>query len=97
MRLLEYESKQILKKYRLRIPDAVLVTSPDQTQSHPDFPVVLKAQIPLGGRGKAGGVLEANSREEASAEINTLFSKQIRGYRARRVLVESKVDIQHEF
>ena len=97
MRLLEYESKQILKKYGFKVPEGVLVTSPSEAPSQMDYPAVLKAQIPVGGRGKAGGILEANSQEDAAEEINTLFSKQIREYRANRVLVESKVDIQQEF
>lgn len=97
MRLLEYESKQILKKYGLRVPGGVVATSPSEALGHLDFPVVIKAQIPLGGRGKAGGILEANNQEESSAEIKTLLSKQIREYRANRVLVESKVDIRQEF
>jgi succinyl-CoA synthetase beta subunit/citryl-CoA synthetase large subunit len=97
LRLLEYESKQILKKYGLKVPDGVLVTSSSEAPSQMDYPVVLKAQIPVGGRGKAGGILDANSQEDASAEINNLFSKQIREYRAKRVLVEPKVDIQQEF
>lgn len=64
---------------------------------HLDFPVFIKTQIPLGGRGKAGGILEGNSQEEVSAEIKSLLSRQIRGYRAKKVLVESKADIRQEF
>ena len=97
MRLLEYESKQILKNYNLSIPDGLVAESPSEVSGQLDFPVVIKAQIPLGGRGKAGGILEGNNQEDASALIRALLSEQIRGHRAKRVLVESKVDIRQEF
>ena len=97
MRLLEYESKKILKIYSLGIPDGVVISSSTDGLGQMDFPVVVKTQIPLGGRGKAGGILVVNNRGEATVEIENLLSKQIRGYRANRVLVEPKVDIQQEF
>ncbi len=97
LRLLEYESKQILKNHAFSIPDGVLATASDEPLFGLDFPVVVKTQIPLGGRGKAGGILFAHSREEASEQIRYLLSNQIRGYRATRVLVEPKAEIQQEY
>jgi succinyl-CoA synthetase beta subunit len=97
LRLLEYESKQILKKYALNILDGVVATSPNDSLDQLNFPVVVKTQIPLGGRGKAGGILFANSQQEASDQIENILSNQIRGYRAKRVLVEPKVDVRQEF
>ncbi len=55
MRLLEYESKEILKKHGISVPPAQLISSSRGLQI--GGPVVLKAQIPLGGRGKAGGIV----------------------------------------
>jgi len=94
MRLLEYESKEILRKHGISVPKAELVTSSDAVQL--DGPVVLKVQIPLGGRGRAGGILEASSREEAKAKAETLLSKEVRGYRSKWLLVEEKIDMDQE-
>ncbi len=59
MRLLEFESKQILQGYKIPTPRGQVI-EPGQ---EPDLalPVVLKAQVPMGGRGKAGGILAAPS------------------------------------
>lgn len=95
MRLLEFESKEILKKYQIVVPAGKIVTLKEPFDI--DFPVILKAQIPLGGRGKAGGILEASSRQKAESCIQQLFSKNVRGYIANKILVEEKVEIDREF
>jgi succinyl-CoA synthetase beta subunit/citryl-CoA synthetase large subunit len=95
MRLLEFEAKKILKKYGIEVPAGRAVTAVD------DFnftgPVVLKAQVPIGGRGKAGGIIEVNSLEQSQAGIMNLLGKKIRGYGAIKLLVEEKLDIDREF
>jgi succinyl-CoA synthetase beta subunit/citryl-CoA synthetase large subunit len=58
---------------------------------------MLKAQIPLGGRGKSGGILEAVTREEVKTKIDDLLSKKVRGYRPKKILLEEKVAIDQEF
>lgn len=95
MRLLEYESKEILKNYAVAIPSGKLVTSADHYDF--DFPVMLKAQVPIGGRGKAGGILRAATKQEAETKAEILFSKNIRGYKANRILAEKNVDIVCEY
>jgi succinyl-CoA synthetase beta subunit len=80
MRLLEHESKEILGRYNILLPKGELIGSARELKM--DSRVMLKAQIPLGGRGKSGGVIEASS---------------IRGYMARKILVEQKIDIAQEF
>jgi succinyl-CoA synthetase beta subunit/citryl-CoA synthetase large subunit len=61
------------------------------------LPVMLKAQIPIGGRGKAGGILGASTMDEANAGIEQLRSTWIRGYKANKILVEEKTEIECEF
>lgn len=78
MRLMEYESKEVLKRYGIALPNGQLVSSTENTQI--DGPVMLKAQIPSGGRGKAGGIIEVSSEEEAKADIKRLLSTWMRGY-----------------
>ena len=55
MRLLEYESKEILRKYQIPTPAAKVISKGDSFDIQK--PVVLKSQIPIGGRGKSGGIL----------------------------------------
>lgn len=95
MRLLEYESKELLAKYQISIPKGTIVSSSEGVNI--DKPVVVKAQIPLGGRGKAGGILEASTTQDAKEKINNLLAIKVRGYRSKKLLVEDKVDIKQEF
>jgi len=95
LRLLEFESKKILRKYQIPTPDGKVFSPTDQIDI--DRPVVLKAQIPIGGRGKAGGVLDSFTSEEANSCITNLFSTLIRGYNVKKVLVEDRVHAEHEF
>jgi len=95
MRLLEYESKEILKAYGIPLPNGKVVSSAEGIQIH--GPVMLKAQIPIGGRGKAGGVSEAASEAEARAEASHLLSTPLRGYKPKKILMEEKVEVAQEF
>jgi succinyl-CoA synthetase beta subunit len=95
VRLLEYESKEILRKYLIPTPDGKLFSPKDQIDM--DRPVVLKAQIPIGGRGKAGGILDSFTSGEANARMKALFSRRLRGYRVKKVLVEDRVQAEKEF
>jgi succinyl-CoA synthetase beta subunit/citryl-CoA synthetase large subunit len=95
VRLLEYESKEILRKYQIPTPKGKLLSPADPIDMDP--PVVLKGQIPIGGRGKAGGVLDASTIEEANAHLKALFSKRLKGYGVKKVLVEDRVRVEQEF
>lgn len=95
MRLLEYESKEILKKHGISVPPAQLISSSGDL--HVDAPSVLKVQIPLGGRGKAGGIVAVSSQEEAQERAVELLSTRIRDYLPKKILVEEKADLVQEF
>lgn len=95
MRLLECESKDILNKYQIVTPSGSVVVSVDKIEIQ--SPVMLKAQVPIGGRGKAGGILEALNAEQAKKNIKHLLSKWVTGYRAKKILMEEKLDIEHEY
>jgi succinyl-CoA synthetase beta subunit/citryl-CoA synthetase large subunit len=95
MRLLEHESKRILEKYRMALPAGRLVNSEDNLTI--DGPVMLKAQIPIGGRGKAGGILEATTAEEARQKIALLLKSNLRGYIPKSVYMEEKKAVKQEF
>jgi succinyl-CoA synthetase beta subunit/citryl-CoA synthetase large subunit len=95
VRLLEYESKDILKQYQIVIPLGTVVGPQDNFDMNQ--PVMLKAQIPIGGRGKTGGILSAESIKGAGAGIKKLLSSWLRGYRATKILLEEKAEIEREF
>ena len=95
MRLLEHEAKDILKKYKIPLPQGQVVT-PGQKVDFPT-PCVLKAQVPMGGRGKAGGVLMVEAGQEIGPVAEELFASTIRDYTPLRLLVEERVEIAQEF
>lgn len=95
MRLLEWESKEILNKYQIVTPPGSLVGSVDKLEVA--SPVMLKVQVPIGGRGKAGGILEAMTTAQAQTNFTHLLSMWIRGYRAQKILMEEKLDIEREY
>ena len=95
MRLLEYEAKEIVTKYEISIPDSKIISSAELPSIN--FPFVLKVQIPTGGRGKSGGVLEAFNNSDFKEKTNHLLETEISGYRAKKILVEEKIDVVQEF
>ena len=95
MRLLEFEAKDILLKHKIPIPKGILLNSPGALDI--DRPLFLKAQIPLGGRGKAGGVVSAANQEEAHSIISAMLNQYIRGYKPYFILAEEMAAVEQEF
>ncbi len=99
MRLHEYQAKQIFAKYGIRIPRGKLATSVEEVKEIAEElggKVVLKAQVLVGGRGKAGGIKLANSVDEAVELAKELFGKVIKGHRVEKIYVEEQLNIQRE-
>ena len=99
MNLLEYEAKEIAKKYKIPIPPGVLIEEANQVHQAIDelgLPVVLKAQVPVAGRGKAGGVKLVRDPDEAIEVVEELLSKEIKGYPVFSLLVEKAANIRRE-
>lgn len=99
MRLYEYEGKEIFSKYGIKIPGGAVASSIDEVRAaleRTGLPAVVKAQILVGSRGKAGGVRVVKSVEEALRAAGEMLSSEIRGVRVRRVLVERAVRILRE-
>lgn len=94
MRLLEYEAKEILARHQIAVPESRLLSASNEIDLK--YPLVLKAQIPLGGRGKAGGILVAHDEAQGTEMAARLLATPIRGYRATRVLAEEQADISAE-
>ena len=99
MKLFEYEAKEILSKYEIQVPQGGLATSPSQVREitaefHPPFAV--KAQVLVSGRGKAGGILFANSPSEAEIVAKKLLGAEIKASKVQSLLVEEKLSIKRE-
>lgn len=94
MKLHEYEAKRIFKNYGLPVPESILTSEKIESI---EKPVVIKAQVLVGGRGKAGGILFADNTEEANAKIEELLKKEIKGEKVEKVLIEDKLPIKKEY
>ena len=98
-RLLEFEAKDLLRKTGIPVPPGGVAVTPEEAVAAAEkigFPVVLKAQVPVGKRGKAGGILFAENSGEVLTRARELFGKNIYGYGVSQILVERKLDIAQE-
>ena len=99
MRLHEHEGKALLRDYGIAVPAGSQAGTPDEAvriATDVGAAVVVKAQVLAGGRGKAGGILVADSPEEAGRCAAQLLATNVRGYRPDGVLVEERLDISRE-
>ena len=95
MKLFEYRGKELFNQYGISVPKGRLVKDKNDF-SDLNFPFVLKAQVPIGGRGKAGGIKSAENLDEAKDHFSKIMGMDIKGYTVRKVLAEEKVDIKKE-
>ncbi len=95
MKLFEYRGKELFDKYGIAVPNGRLVKD-NKDFSGLNFPFVLKAQVPIGGRGKAGGIKSAENLDDAKDKFSKIMGMDIKGYKVRKVLAEEKVDIKKE-
>jgi succinyl-CoA synthetase beta subunit len=100
MDLLEYQGKQLFAKHGVPVPEGRPATTvPEATQAAEElgFPVVIKAQVQIGGRGKAGGIKLANDRDEAEEHATAILGMDIRGYTVHELYVEKASEIDEEY
>lgn len=95
MKLYEYKAKELLKKHGIPVPEGFVVSSPDQVKELPG-PVMVKAQVLIGGRGKAGGIKPADTVEQARDAAKAILGMNIRGYVTKQVLLESRLEVAKE-
>ncbi|CAA7614351.1 succinate--CoA ligase subunit beta [Magnetospirillum sp. UT-4] len=95
----EYAGKRILAQDGLAVPRGRLAQSAEEAEAIAVEigPVVIKAQVPAGKRGKSGGVKVADTPEEAASCAEDILGMMIGGYVVERLLVEEKADIAREF
>jgi len=100
MDLLEYQGKQLFRKHGVPVPDgqpAASVGEVLEAAVELGFPVVIKAQVQIGGRGKAGGIKLANDRAEAQEHATAMLGMDIRGFTVRELYVEKASEIDEEY
>ena len=107
MKIHEYQGKQLLAKYGVTVPRGVVVTSADQVRAAVEqlgLPVVVKAQIHAGGRGKGGGVKLARTADEAADIARKMIGMQLvthqtgpEGREVHTLLIEEALKIKQEF
>jgi len=94
MRLLEYQAKMLFKEYGIRIPRGYLASSIDEAKRYSadlGFPLVLKAQVKIGGRGKAGIVKLCGNARELEDNFTSMLGKSVQGEVVKSILLEEFV------
>jgi succinyl-CoA synthetase beta subunit len=99
MRLHEYQSKQIFNRYGIPIPNGRVASSSGEARQIAEElggRVVVKAQVLVAGRGKAGGIRLAKTTREAEDLATSILGMELKGFPVRKVLVDEIVNIQKE-
>ncbi len=99
MNLFEYQGKELYKKYFIPTPKSIYISNSKEIPESLDlnFPVVVKAQVQVGGRGKAGGIKVANNSEELSLFSNQILGMDIKGHIVESLLIEEASTIIEEY
>src|SRR5579884_3576226 len=100
MKIHEYQAKDILRRFGIPVQPGNVATTPEQAEMIArEFgePVVIKAQVYVGGRGKAGGIQFGDTPEQARAAAARVLGMNIKGLAVEKVLVVSKLDIKEEY
>ncbi len=100
MKIHEADARAVFSKFGLPVPPSKLVKTPEDARAAAaelGCPVVVKAQVLVGGRGKAGGVKLAANPDEAAAKAKAILGMDLKGITVEKVLVAKAVDIAEEF
>ena len=100
MDLFEYQARDIFEKHQVPVLKGLTADTPEQAQKAAELiggTVVVKAQVKIGGRGKAGGVKVAHSPEEAKQAAEKILGLDIKGHIVKRVMIAEGAKIAKEF
>jgi len=98
--LFEYQGKQYFARYDIPVSPGGAADTVDEAVAAAEaagYPVVVKAQVQVGGRGKAGGIKLANDADEARTHAGNILGMDIKGHVVKRVWVEHASDIEDEY
>jgi succinyl-CoA synthetase beta subunit len=99
MKLHEYQAKDVFAEAGIPVPESRLATSVDEVMeavADIGYPAAIKAQVHVGGRGKAGGIKIATDEDEAREAAEDILGMDLKGYTVEKVLVEAGVDFENE-
>ncbi len=99
MKLHEYQAKDIFAEAGIPVPESRLASSVDEVMEAVEdigYPAAIKAQVHVGGRGKAGGIKIAMDEDEARQAAEDILGMDLKGYTVEKVLVEAGVDFENE-
>ncbi len=99
MNLFEYQGKRLYKDFSIPTPKSIFVSSISSISDNHDlnYPLVVKAQVQVGGRGKAGGIKVANNFKELIEYSNEILGMDIKGHIVGSLLIEEASTIQEEY
>jgi succinyl-CoA synthetase beta subunit len=98
--LFEYQGKELLRRFEVPVPEGRVAATPAEARAAAEGlggKVVVKAQVQVGGRGKAGGVKLTSSPEEAASAAEQILGMDIKGHVVKRVLIERAGTIESEY
>ena len=99
MKLHEYQAKAVFREAGIPVPESSLARTTAEVLDAVEevgFPAAIKAQVHVGGRGKAGGIEVVDDREQARAAADRILGMEVKGYTVESVLVEAGVDFVNE-
>ncbi|HSL14379.1 MAG TPA: ATP-grasp domain-containing protein [Nitrososphaeraceae archaeon] len=100
MKLLEYQGKELFNSYGIKVPISFLAKNLEEAKKGSKrigFPLVLKSQLTVGGRGKAGAILICKNEKELEEKFHELLNKEVKGEKPKTILLEEMADIKREF
>src|SRR3954451_24245654 len=100
MDLYEYQGKELFKRFGIPVSEGRVAVTPEEARAAAEEiggPVVVKAQVLTGGRGKAGGVKLAEDPADAEAKARDILGLDIRGHVVRTLWIERASDIEREY
>ncbi len=99
MRLLEFQAKEVFAEYDISLLKGAVSTDIGKARDDAEkigYPLVIKSQVPVGGRGKAGGIQICKSADELSIKYSQVLDLEIKGEKARAILIEEAASIKSE-
>ena len=100
MNLHEYQAKEIIKRCGITVPQGEVVDGVEaglESAKKLGFPLAVKAQVQVGGRGKAGAIRIVKDQGEMEKALPEIFAMEVKGLKVKKVLIEKALDIKRQF
>lgn len=99
MDLMEYKAKELFAAYQLPVGAAAVIQSTEELENLPElpYPVMVKAQVAIGGRGKAGGIKSAATPQEAKEAARAILGMNIKGHTVKTLMLTERLEFEKEW